>query len=695
MGARRLIALLCGVVLLAAAAPAADPAPAGDLPKGHLDGYIAMVNADRARDRGQYKSALQSYREARMLYQKVGRENPEWHPEVVQYRLTYCQNQIDALLKQSGKSEAELLAEPEAAAEGDLARTRAKYADLMKEHAEAQAKLTEVQSTLQRVQGEVLARDGEIARLREDINRARDQLLASTNTMAAANQLAQNVVASLEEEVRRLKRDLQAQTDAGKLAAQEYLRLQTEMEGVVLADAKVREELTAVRTQLEQGTRQSKDAVADLATLRKDVAELRARDGDHAGELKKRDEQLAKLRAENQRLADQRLDAESSAGQREKAAAQAAADLQQARTDLANARAQIDALGQKQRAAQKDVERLTAAEAQVRGDLAAAAQRRDELSAELARTKAERDQARESADKQARSLASRESALAGWDKERGSLTQELARAQAEAAALKAAAKAGQDWTSERERMGRDLAQARQERDAARQDAGQATQQLAAARAELQKTLADTDAIRKGGADHAKVEADLRKELADRKAAADQLESTAHAAQDEAASRTRMHESLLENHRALQKRLAEVSRQLDDAQAAQHTTQQTLEQLEAETASLRKGDSSKVAEMKAALEKSGLDLAREQKRSAALAETVDQRGRDLAAAERVADQLKAAQAEIAKLKDEKRVQKLEQLVADLRTQLKAAGDELEKATETIARQESKLKSYQNR
>ena len=742
MSARRLLVLLCGLAVLAVRLPAAEPA--GDLPKGHLDGYVALVNADRARDRGQYKAALQAYREARLQYQRVGRENPAWHPEIVQYRLTYCSNQIDALLKQAGKTEAELMSEPEAAVDGDLARTRSKYADLMKEHTAAQTRLAELESTVKRTQGDVLARDGEIARLREDINRARDQLLASTNTMAAANQLAQNVVGSLEEETRRLKTELQAQSDAGRLAAQEYRRLQTEMEAFVLADAKVREDLAAAQAKLEQTGRVAKDSGTELAALRKEVVELRARDQAHNAELKKRDDQLALLKTEGVKQADERNAAVSALAQREKAAATVEKDLAaarletaslkmqvaaleqrqrsvqddaekrgagevKARADLAaavrdadavrqeaaNLKAQLTALEQKLRVAQGDVERLALAEAKAREELAPLARRRDELTAELAKVQGERDLARTDLEKQARNLAGREAALANWDKDRAGLTQDLARARTELATAQAAVKAAEGAQGASEKLAKELAQVREQAAAARQEADRKGQELTAVRAELSKATAEVEPLRKAAADRQKADEKLRNELAGEQARADQLAASVKGARDEAEARTRMHEALLENHRALQKRLADVSAERDAADTARRALETAQKQLEAELAGLRKGDSPQLTAARDALAKAQQDLAREQKRATALSETVDARGRELAEVRPLKDQLKEAQSEITKLKEEKRVQKLEQIVTDLRGQLKAVQDELVAAQATMARQEQKLKSYQSR
>src|SRR5262245_9713026 len=111
-----------------------------DMPKEQLEAYKIMVQADQSRARGSFTEALQGYREAELNYRLVAKNRPDWHPEIVQYRMTYCANQIEAMLAQVGKTEDQLLAEP-SVNEGELAKARAKQTELLGQQEKLEEKL--------------------------------------------------------------------------------------------------------------------------------------------------------------------------------------------------------------------------------------------------------------------------------------------------------------------------------------------------------------------------------------------------------------------------------------------------------------------------------------------------------------------------------------------------------------------------
>lgn len=70
---------------------------------GLLDSsYSAMVQADLNRDGGDPQKALLGYRTALSGFIKASQRHPELDPEVVRFRMAYCDNQIESLMKDMG-----------------------------------------------------------------------------------------------------------------------------------------------------------------------------------------------------------------------------------------------------------------------------------------------------------------------------------------------------------------------------------------------------------------------------------------------------------------------------------------------------------------------------------------------------------------------------------------------------------------
>lgn len=95
----------------AASLPAQDPVQptASEL----LDSsYAAMVSADLARDNGDTAKALDGYRKAISGFISISQRNPELDPEVVRFRMAYCDNQIETLMKEQGINGSQLPATP-------------------------------------------------------------------------------------------------------------------------------------------------------------------------------------------------------------------------------------------------------------------------------------------------------------------------------------------------------------------------------------------------------------------------------------------------------------------------------------------------------------------------------------------------------------------------------------------------------
>ncbi|MBT3295797.1 MAG: tetratricopeptide repeat protein [Verrucomicrobia bacterium] len=61
--------------------------------------YELLVKADRARDEGEPQQALTLYKYALNTYTEMATEDPDFQPDMVQFRMAYCDSQMDALLE--------------------------------------------------------------------------------------------------------------------------------------------------------------------------------------------------------------------------------------------------------------------------------------------------------------------------------------------------------------------------------------------------------------------------------------------------------------------------------------------------------------------------------------------------------------------------------------------------------------------
>ncbi len=75
--------------------------------------YSAMVQGDLHRDGGDQEKALESYRKALSGFITASEQHPELDPEVVKFRIAYCDNQIETLMKESGVNGSRPPATPE------------------------------------------------------------------------------------------------------------------------------------------------------------------------------------------------------------------------------------------------------------------------------------------------------------------------------------------------------------------------------------------------------------------------------------------------------------------------------------------------------------------------------------------------------------------------------------------------------
>ena len=259
---KRCLALLLFNMVCLVVGPWASASDAGFQ---FLEAYFAIQQGDAAIREGNAARAEAKFTRALDTLREIKTTVPEWNPEIVQYRLTYCENQLARLRAQRGETVA-----PGPVRVADSERVR---------------QLTE-----------------ELARAREQIQQleaVRDQLQARLQATPAAAPEASPELAELQKRNRELATELvaaqmqlaAARESAERAAAPELTaRLQQDL-------AAVRQELTRTKAELEQVRTQLTSARADLERSQADSTKLRASYDQVLAQLTDANRQLEAARA--------------------------------------------------------------------------------------------------------------------------------------------------------------------------------------------------------------------------------------------------------------------------------------------------------------------------------------------------------------------------------------------------------------
>ncbi|OQW95065.1 MAG: hypothetical protein BWK77_08195 [Verrucomicrobia bacterium A1] len=279
------LAVAALLALFGSPARAADDAAESE--RALSDAYVALVQADQARDAQDWKKAIAGYREALDRYQRLSKKHPDWEPDIVQYRITYCGNQVEAITTRTGRSQKEWLAQADPAAESDSAY-REKYMALLKENQYLHQRLTELQDEAGDAEEEspALEAGGEAADTNalEQLRRENEQLRAELDTAGTAStadasdalalQAAQDELTRLRSQFTRSKED----ADELREKAEKAAKLQLQVESL-------RRQNEGLTTVLKE-TSESSGSISDTDILKLMRASLaQERQGNHAAAL--------------------------------------------------------------------------------------------------------------------------------------------------------------------------------------------------------------------------------------------------------------------------------------------------------------------------------------------------------------------------------------------------------------------------
>ncbi len=276
-----------------------------DLSQDQVAAYVTLVKADRARNKGDVSAAAAGYREAQQAFQAIARKDPRWQPDVVKYRLAYCENELEKLTRQASGT---MTPSPSPAAAASAAET-------------ASSLVTETTgsstSGLRPPAEPDPAVQAELASLRQQVG-SLQQLAPLTNE-----------VARLQQEKDQLGRELDELKNAKPAAV--------EPDPQLAKLAEDNEDLQKKIAKLEKATEGAKDK--SQRRLEKELAELKAERERLEGEVKEAQAAAKKPAAEIAELSDKLKAAEEQANAQSEEKKRWESDLQAAQ-QLAESRLQ-------------------------------------------------------------------------------------------------------------------------------------------------------------------------------------------------------------------------------------------------------------------------------------------------------------------------------------------------------------------
>jgi Flp pilus assembly protein TadD len=293
-----LLALACGFGAGVARADLSDPAQI------QTEAYVNLVQADQSLDAGRLDEALAQYQAARDYYLRLAKEFPGWEPRIIQYRKTYCDNQIiDVERRLAGGAADErpglevppalvAAAEPEPEEDEDAPRPS------------SSVELDYLKSRVTRLENELAALDTDNQRLRAE---AKSSAQAQAELDALRAELARK-----NDRIQALQKEL----DAKKQLDQALNDMEASATGLRAENERLKEELKNLDAELDDA-----EVRADQAELKAKQAEDKLKDAERTAQ--QAEKEIQKAEKEAQKARDQKAAAEAQlAGAKKKADAE-------------------------------------------------------------------------------------------------------------------------------------------------------------------------------------------------------------------------------------------------------------------------------------------------------------------------------------------------------------------------------------
>ena len=300
-----LLACACGFAVRPAQAAFSDPAQI------QTEAYVNLVQADQSLDAGRLDEALAQYQTARDYYLQIAKEYPGHEPRIIQYRKTYCDNQIaDIQRRKSGGAadeQPELAPEPAPreyiAAEESPAAEPAPVADRSAEIDYLKNRIAELEAELAKadaVQSETEALATANERLKSDLEAVQKQLAEKT---AGEQSTLEGLRAELAGKDRQIQ-DLQNDLDSKKQLDQALNDMEAKANDLRARNERLDQEIKTL------------DGELDDAEVRADQAELKAKQAEKAvrqaeDRAQKAERELAALQRKSEKADREKAEAKS------------------------------------------------------------------------------------------------------------------------------------------------------------------------------------------------------------------------------------------------------------------------------------------------------------------------------------------------------------------------------------------------
>ncbi|HRT05735.1 MAG TPA: hypothetical protein P5204_08555 [Kiritimatiellia bacterium] len=280
-----LLAVLAGGFAAPVSAALTDPAQI------QTEAYVNLVQADQSLDAGRLDEALAQYKAARDYYLQLAKDFPGWEPKIIQYRKTYCDNQIIDVERRLAGGGAEELPELEAPPPAVAAAMEPEEEEA--EPAPSQSvELDYLKSRVARLENELAALDTDNLRLREELKSA-SKAKADLDALRADLDRKNERIQALEKELEAKQQLDQALNDME--ASANDLRAE---------NARLKDELKKLDAELDDA-----EVRADQAELKAKQAEDKLKDAEKAAQ--KAEKEIEKAEKEAQRARDQQAEAEA------------------------------------------------------------------------------------------------------------------------------------------------------------------------------------------------------------------------------------------------------------------------------------------------------------------------------------------------------------------------------------------------
>lgn len=240
------------------------------------EAYIHLVQGDQSLDAGRLEEAKALYGQAREYYQRLSREFPGYEPRIIQYRKTYCDNQIaDIDNRREVVRPAPPVPESEPApswsapvapalapmASANASAERSVEVEFLKSRiASLEAELAEYDT----LQEEIDSLSAANRLLNQELEQANRHLRSSTQDGRQEAESLRGELTARDEQIRMLQRDLESKRQLD-LALNDMEAKVNELNGMV---ERLHEEIQALHTELDDA-----EVRADQADLRAQMAE--------------------------------------------------------------------------------------------------------------------------------------------------------------------------------------------------------------------------------------------------------------------------------------------------------------------------------------------------------------------------------------------------------------------------------------